>query len=393
MTDGQVAAPPADRLALPETKSVMRIKQTNRMTLQPLLAILFIFVCIKVSYARVLKDVEKQLQSGTSRVFLGVVLGDVATIKQGIEEGGNVVTPFDPFIAETILKLGEPYVDYPICPPLHLAFNYGQKDHANVAAYLLRLGADVNAYQLPTHPKNYFDRGYPPAMLYSLGLGQYPTNTHAAFLQRIYRSYGDRFNLTKIEDWRVQTDNPPLLHMSIALKAFDSVYVLLSEFPRIATIHTRDQFNMTALHYAAYREDLRSLVMLLYNQASTTAQDVYGHTPLHLAVMRGEGGGVSLLLASTQNNNRTTLAQKQKYFLDLLHVLSRDRVDALDMMCLSPLPMPLLHTLFYLASLLSLSPHGLPRIRNDFQHACIERAMAVVSTPRALKDLMQEEMR
>lgn len=296
------------------------------------------------------QDEQRRLESGTTRIFLGVITGEISFITQGVEEDGNLHAPLDPYIAEKVLLLGEPYVDYPICPPLHMAFNYGLKQHLNAASHLTRYAVDVNDYALPRHPKSYFHRGYPPALLYGLGMGQQANSSqHAAFLQRFLRSHEHLFNLTKLEEWRTLTDNPPLLHLSIALGNFDGVYLLLTEMTKIATIESLDQFQMTALHVAVWYGSLQSIIFLLYNGISLQAADVAGHTAMHLAVLRGQPAVLALLCSPFLNQPSKPLSSRQQDFLQLLSQRNHAGRTAMDLLLLAPVNLPLLTSMVYFA--------------------------------------------
>jgi hypothetical protein len=280
-----------------------------------------------------MKDEAKRLEMGTTKVFLGTILGDVGILKQGLDERGNAHAALDPYIASEVLLLGKPYVDYPLCPPIHMAFNYGMKNHLNVAAYLMNLGVDVNDYRLPASPKKHFERGYPPAMLYALGLGQQPNNSHGAFLQRFYRSYHDQLNYTKLEEWRIATDNPPLLHLSITLHKFDGTYILLSEFTKISSVHTFDQFQMSALHYSVWYANLQATIFLLYNGINLMAKDKYDNTALHLAVIRKEVECATLIFAELLNRAQDN---PKRIFIDLLQSKDYKNRDIIDLLMLAP---------------------------------------------------------
>lgn len=317
---------------------------------------LLLLLSIGKVVGRVNKDEEKKLESGTTRVFLGVVTGEISLIKQGIEEGGNIYSSLEPYIGEKVLKLGLPYVDFPVCPPIHMTFNYGLREHLNAAVYLSNQYVDINDYRLPTFPPNLFERGYPPALLFALGFGQKPNNSHAAFIQRYFRTFEDRFNFSKIEAWRQQTNNPPLLHITVALDNFDGTYVLLSEMSKAITVHHVDQFNMTALHYAAWFGQIQSAILLLYNGAALQAVDQYHHTALHLAIMRNQLDIAALLFGSAINQiSSNSLDAARKTFLSLLQARGLERRDILELLLLAPTHLSGIYMVEHFAGLLNLS--------------------------------------
>ena len=68
----------------------------------------------------------------------------------------------------------------------------------------------MNDYKLPVMFTNVTDkdpipRGYAPALLYALGLGAAPTESHAAMLYRLYVSFPEFFNFTRINEWILAT--------------------------------------------------------------------------------------------------------------------------------------------------------------------------------------------
>lgn len=247
------------------------------------LGIVFVLVL-----SRTIQDDIRHLEAKSGRILIGTVVGDVSMIRLGHNEGGNINAVLEPYFGELIIKLGRAYVDFPSCPAVHLALNLGLKQHLNAATVLLHFGADPNIYKLPSEKGSKYaslDRGYPPAILYALGMGQKPHNTHAAMLQRLVRTYPTVFNMSKIEQWRAETGNPPLTHICMLVDNTDGAHVLLAEFG--VSVHERDAHNLTALHIAAWRGNLQGTVMLLQKGASALSVDRCGRTPLHYVVMRG----------------------------------------------------------------------------------------------------------
>ena len=123
---------------------------------------LFLAVFTRVT-GRTIKDDIRSLQKSSGRVIVGALTGNIAAIRQGLYEGGTANAIFEPYFGSMILKLGRAYIDFPVCPALHLAINMGSKEHLNAAAFLIRNGADMNLYKLPSdHFEDKHDRGYPP---------------------------------------------------------------------------------------------------------------------------------------------------------------------------------------------------------------------------------------
>lgn len=257
----------------------------------------FFFVTV---FSRTIKDEIKSLQTKSGRILIGTLLGDVSLIRMGTNEGGNINAVLEPYFGEMVMKLGKAYVDFPSCPAVHLSFNLGLKQHVNAATLLLRLGADPNIYRLPSNKTSKYaliDRGYPPALLYALGLGQEPHISHAAMLQRLLRTYTSSFNISKIEQWRLETGNPPLTHLCMLLDNTDGAHVLLTELG--LSVDERDEYGLTALHVAVWRQNIPGMVMLLQQGASALSTDKFGRTALHYAVMRGLGSAFAKILLTS----------------------------------------------------------------------------------------------
>lgn len=142
------------------------------------------------------------------------------------------------------LKLGVPQVDFPTCPALHMAISQGGKAHFEAAVFLVNNGANINFYMLPGPDVN--APSFPPAILFSLGLGPKPRNTHAAMLSRFKLQYPDKFQLHDLEEWRRASGNPPILQLALMNNFFDGVYVLVTNFN--ASVNERDAHGVSALH-------------------------------------------------------------------------------------------------------------------------------------------------
>jgi hypothetical protein len=258
------------------------------LAVQLLIAGLFL-LCADV-VGRTIKDDLRQLYTKSGRILIGTMLGDVEQIRLGHNEGGNPDALLEPYFGEMVVKIGKPYVDFPSCPAFHLALNLGYKQHLNAAVLLLNLGADPNLYHLPESDSNqpaspWFNRGYPPALLFALGLGQEPLNSHAGILERIAATHPTAFNRTTINRWRAETGNPPLVHVALMTDHIDGAHVLLKRFGISAD--EADDHGVTALHVAAWIGNVPAVIMLLQHGANVNAVDVHGRTALHYVVMRG----------------------------------------------------------------------------------------------------------
>jgi hypothetical protein len=272
------------------------------LAVQLLIAGLFL-LCADV-VGRTIKDDLRQLYTKSGRILIGTILGDVEQIRLGHNEGGNPDALLEPYFGEMVVKIGKPYVDFPSCPAFHLALNLGYKQHLNAAMLLLNLGADPNLYHLPESDSNqpvspWFNRGYPPALLFALGLGQDPLNSHAGILERIAATHPTAFNRTTINRWRAETGNPPLVHVALITDHIDGAHVLLKRFGISAD--EADYHGATALHVAAWAGNVPAMIMLLQHGANVNAVDVYGRTALHYVVMRGHPlPAAEILLMSTE---------------------------------------------------------------------------------------------
>jgi hypothetical protein len=272
------------------------------LAVQLLIAGLFL-LCANV-VGRTIKDDLRQLYTKSGRILIGTMLGDVEQIRLGHNEGGNPDALLEPYFGEMVVKIGKPYVDFPSCPAFHLALNLGYKQHLNAAVLLLNLGADPNLYHLPESDSNqpaspWFNRGYPPALLFALGLGQEPLNSHAGILERIAATHPTAFNRTTINRWRAETGNPPLVHVALMTDHIDGAHVLLKRFGISAD--EADDHGVTALHVAAWIGNVPAVIMLLQHGANVNAVDVHGRTALHYVVMRGHPlPAAEILLVSTE---------------------------------------------------------------------------------------------
>ena len=150
-----------------------------------------------------------------------------------------------------------------------------------------------------TAPYNISVRGYPPAMLYGLGLGSSPTNQHAAMLQRLYHTFPEQFNMTHIHEWCDATGNLPLLHMVVGLGFFDGLYVLVNDFHM--DVNQFHRSGVSALHVAVWEGRVDMAGFLLHHGANMFAVDRRGRSPLHYAAIRGFRDIVSLMYQHSTN--------------------------------------------------------------------------------------------
>ena len=304
--------------------------------------------------SRTTKDDFSQLATKSGRILIGVIEGDLELVHLGINEGGNVNAVLEPYFGDMVLRLGKAYVTFPSCPALHLAFNYGTKSHLNVAAFLINYGANPNTYKLPTVHANgsvdLFDRGYPPAILFALGMGQTPMNTHAALLQRMVRTNKQVFNFTTINQWRRESGNPPLVQLCLLLGNVDGAHVLLTEFD--ADVNEADEDGVTALHVTAWRDNVSGMVMLLQQGANPLLEDHLGRTPMHYVVMRGHSVvAIKILLASALASG----AKKRELQVRMLTHTDQNGQSVIDLAAAAPSKIDLLGFLKEQAVLLNIT--------------------------------------
>ena len=170
----------------------------------------------------------------------------------------------------------------------------------------------MNSYELPHIINNtIITRGYPPAIMYSFGLGRKPTNMHAAFIDRIIQSLPNSFNITKFNEWRNLTNNPSLLHISILNGFFDGTYLLIERLHHDIT--EQDHYGCNSLHIAVWLGDLFVIQYLLNRNSSLLLlTDNYGRISLHYAIIRQQIEVIALLLSI----NDTILIQQMLNFND-----------------------------------------------------------------------------
>ena len=296
--------------------------------------LLLILICIQIlpCSSRTAADELNELGYGSGKILLGAYMGDSSIISQGITEKGDINTLMTPFIGEKVLTLGKLLINFPLSPALHLTFFHGHKDHLDTAFFMMNRGANPNLYELPSYysddfKDDYLEKrrnpvvqdnkyqkdniveylnisyGYPPAMMYCLGLGIIPTNSHAAFLQRIYQSLPSHFNFTKVEIWRKFTGNPPILHIPILLDFFDGAYALVEDMKY--NVNEKDDYGISPLHIAAWKGD-DNLLLYLLSRGAIISSDNMGRTPLHYAAIRGHSQIISLIFKSFNKKTTTT---------------------------------------------------------------------------------------
>eukprot|EP01040_Poterioochromonas_malhamensis_P024763 gene24763-30719_t len=98
----------------------------------------FLLLLFQNSSSRTEKDEQKRLEQGNARLIYSILYGSADLMKQALDEGASVNAPVDPFLVETILKLGQAFHEFPVVPPLHFAMNYGKRAQLNMGSMLLR---------------------------------------------------------------------------------------------------------------------------------------------------------------------------------------------------------------------------------------------------------------
>lgn len=238
--------------------------------------------------ARTKTDDLQDLEKGDANVLLGAFVGEVSVIRKGIEEGGSIHVIMGSYMGEVILKLGKSFIDFPLAPALHVAIFQGEKKNLEAAFFLMNKGSNINSFRLEKNISMKYTPSYPPGILFALGFGSERHSSrisHAGFLQRLHQSLPDHFDLEGLEEWRMLTGNPPLLHIPVLADFFDGLFILVTAFN--LDVNVVDQKNLTVLHVAAWRGDLNLCKFLIFNGADVNLLDAYGRTALHYAAMRG----------------------------------------------------------------------------------------------------------
>ena len=311
---------------------------------------LLILWSILTCHGRTKLDDARASKEGNPRYIMGTYVGDLQMINRGIQEGAKATVVLDPHLGENVLGLGEPYVDFPVCPMLHLSFNQGKSNHLNVALYMIGKGVNFYEFMYVNYTKNGASiRGYPLPIMYALGLGRKPENAHAAFLHRFQKTLGDKYfdNFQReINFWSAATDNPPILHIPIYSDFFDGVYALVKYYN--VSVNDEDKYGITPLHIAAWVGDKNLVLFLLYHGAIVNYQDSFGRTCLHYAASRGYSEIVSAIImkgnysfmdeeseleVTVGSSNPSLWSQLQAEYV---HILDSDGRTALQLANLSP---------------------------------------------------------
>jgi hypothetical protein len=240
-------------------------------------------------------DERRRYEAGQPKEIQGILDGDFQMFREGLAGGGSMKEPVEPFLGELILRLGTPYTDFPVCPPLHFAINIGSQSQLTIAEYLIRnLGENYDGYRIP--PSSVYDplnRGYPPAIFFGLGLGgQRANDTHAGFLLRLHKSHPHLLTLetpSKVRDYLRETGNPPILHMTILLNNFEGTYLLTSEF-NSSLLYERDAYQLTPLHLSAHLGVNQFTIFLLHNDEKKGelfySKDSFQRIPFHYSLFQ-----------------------------------------------------------------------------------------------------------
>ena len=203
-----------------------------------------------------LRSTTETWMKGTAKVISGSLTGDVEVIRLGLQEGGDSNALLTPHLGESVLKLGRYGVNFPYFPALHAAIDGGTKQNMEAAFYLANSGADLNLFKIALFGdlRNISKEvwmsgrglGYPPALLFALGMGRKPTNAHAALLQRLYLSLPDRFNKSHIQQWVQESGSSPLTHIALTNNFFDGLNVLVTVMGY--SVNELDSYGVSTLH-------------------------------------------------------------------------------------------------------------------------------------------------
>ena len=280
-------------------------------------------------------DDLRNLENGNAKVLLGAFIGEISVIRKGLMEGGVIDATMDPFMGEAVLKLGKVFRKFPLAPALHLAIYQGDKKHFEAAFFMMNRGADINNFLIETNTSARYTANYPPGILYCLGLGKVPSNSHAAFLNRLHLSLPEHFKFDAIEKWRQLTGNPPLIQIAALSNFFDGVYVLVNQLK--VDVNAVDQHNLTALHIAAWQGDYNLGMFLASNGADVMMKDIFGRTPFHYAAIRGSVEYMTFLMEYYINKDKNLRETDRAMMKSRILLETDDRnFTALDLAKLYP---------------------------------------------------------
>ena len=120
----------------------------------------------------------------------------------------------------------------------------------------------------------------------------------------------------------------PRLMQAVKNRDIESVRALLNERPRVIDVNAAQGDGATALHWAAHRDDLAIVDLLLRSGARANVANDLGATPLHLACTNRSAPIVERLLAAGANAN-ATLLNGETVLMTCARAGAADAVDAL----------------------------------------------------------------
>eukprot|EP00794_Sanderia_malayensis_P018710 gene18710-20598_t len=139
-------------------------------------------------------------------------------------------------------------------------------------------------------------------------------------------------------------DMQNVLHLACANGNFPITSMLLESNHKL--IHSRDEQNQTAMHYAAKYGHLKILELLVSKTMQWRDQDITGQTPLHLAAQNGHVSCVALLSRDKQCLNFYNADQQTPLHVAVISgeleackvlVANRANVNCIDRSYLTPL--------------------------------------------------------
>ncbi len=233
--------------------------------------------------AKILVKKDIGVVDGLTPLHRAVIEEDMATLRNILEEGGNIEE-----------KDGKGWT------PLHWAVNGGYRF---LVTLLLTKGADIHARNnngsLPFHVAA--QQGYTDLAKIFLekGVSVNVANKYGATGLYLAAAFGRVAMTSSLLDCGADTetnvtDGLTALHKA-AKEGHHAIVTLLLD--RNADITAKDQWGFTPLHWAAQKGGHQAITKLLLDRgAYITARDQWGYSPLHWAAQKGHASTAALLL-------------------------------------------------------------------------------------------------
>jgi hypothetical protein len=260
----------------------------------------------------------------------GAFHGDPDMIRTGINGGGNANAVLTKELGTKNFKFGQPHVDFPVAPAIHVAISGGTHKHLRAVHTLLMLDANLNQYHYEKRNGSRPIAVFHPAIYYGIGAFGTPSSSHAGLLQNLFTTYSRQYNHSKVKEWVHITGTPPPLHVAIMRGFYEGAYLLATM--AAYDINTKDLQGLSALHVAAWLGNSDIVALLIHNGADIFSTDRHGRTFLHYVAMRGVH-----LISERMITNSSAIPYHMK--LSLLFAKDFDGRTALDLALLPPAQM------------------------------------------------------